>query len=64
MDGVRAFDVVNREIQTRELYCVAGESGDYWRASRAEYQNSLTKIKMNGKLSAEIAETKGVKKIF
>ena len=42
--GVSAFDVVNREIQKRELYCSAGEEGDYWRASAAELEDTLTKI--------------------
>ena len=60
LDGDSAFEVVNRIIQTRELYC-AGERGDFWQASHCSYQNSLTKIKMNGHLSRDITEDLGVK---
>ena len=60
LDGYSAFEVVDRNIQTRELYC-AGEKGQYWQASQYSYQNSLTCIKMNGKLSRSINEKFGVK---
>ena len=60
LDGDSAFEVVNRNIQKRELYC-AGEEGQYWQASHYSYENSQTNIKMNGKLSRNIAETLGVK---
>ena len=60
LDGDSAFEVVNRAIQTRELYC-AGERGQFWQASQFSYQNSLTRIKMNGKLSRNIKEKLGVK---
>ena len=60
LDGESAFEVVNRNIQTRELYC-SGEYGQYWRASHFSYQNSQTNIKMNGKLSRCIPEILGVK---
>ena len=60
LDGDSAFEVVNRNIQTRELY-MAGERGDFWQASHYSYQNSLTKIKMNGELSKDIIENLGVK---
>ena len=60
LDGDSAFEVVNRDIQTRELYC-AGERGKYWQATHHSYQNSMTKIKMNGKLSGNIEERLGVK---
>ena len=60
LDGDSAFEVVNRQIQTCELYC-AGETGQYWQASHYSYQNSLTRIKMNGQLSRSIEETLGVK---
>ena len=30
LDGVSAFDVVSRQIQTRELYCSANERGKFW----------------------------------
>ena len=51
---------MNRTIQTCELYC-AGETGQYWQASHFSYQNSLTRIKMDGKLSRNIEEQLGVK---
>ena len=60
LDGDSAFEVVNRTIQTRELYC-AGETGQYWQASHFSYEDSLTRIKMNGKLSRSIEENLGVK---
>ena len=60
LDGDSAFEVVNRSIQTRELF-FAGERGDYWQASHHSYQNSFTKIKMKGKLSRDIIEELGVK---
>ena len=60
LDGDSAFEVVNRDIQTRELYC-AGERGKYWQATKYSYKNSLTRIKMNGKLSGKIEESLGVK---
>ena len=60
LDGDSAFEVVNRVIQTRELY-MAGVEGDFWQANYHSYQDSLTKIKMKGKLSSEIKETLGVK---
>ena len=52
--------MVNRNIQTRELY-MAGIEGDYWQSNYHSYQDSVTKIKMNQKLSREIKETLGVK---
>ena len=60
LDGDSAFEVVNRVIQTRELYC-AGEKGQFWLASKNSYQNSQTRIKMNGQLSRSFEETLGVK---
>ena len=60
LDGDSAFEVVNREIQKCELY-MAGVHGDHWQASHYSYQNSQTKIKMNGNLSRNIEETLGVK---
>ena len=60
LDGDSAFEVVNREIQTRDLY-MAGVKGDFWQASHHSYQDSLTKIKMKGNLSREIEEKLGVK---
>ena len=60
LDGDSAFEVVNRNIQRRELYC-AGEYDQYWQASHFSYQNSQTNIKMIGKLSRCIPESLGVK---
>ena len=60
LDGDSAFEVVNREILTRELY-MAGDKGDYWKASYYSYQNSMSRIKMNGQISRPITETLGVK---
>ena len=60
LDGDSAFEVVNRNIQTRELYC-AGETGQFWQASHFSYQNSLTRIKMNGQVSGYIEESLAVK---
>ena len=60
LDGDSAFEVVDRTIQTRELYC-AGETGQYWQASHSSYQNSYTQIKKDGKLSRSIQEKFGVK---
>ena len=61
MDGVSAFDVVSRAIQTRELYCEAEERGEFWRSTHFEYKNTKTRIKLNGKLSDELTETLGCK---
>jgi hypothetical protein len=60
LDGDSAFEVVNREILTRELY-MAGDRGDYWKASHYSYQKSLSRIKMKGQLSRPISEKLGVK---
>ena len=60
LDGESAFEVVNRDIQLRELYC-AGQKGQYWQTSHLAYQNSYSQIKMNGKLSRKFQETLGVK---
>ena len=60
LDGESAFEVVDRTIQLRELYC-SGEKGEYWKSSKYSYDNSLTKIKMKSKLSRKFEETAGVK---
>ena len=60
LDGDSAFEVVNRSILTRELY-MAGDTGDYWKASYHSYQNSQSRIKMNNQVSRPIVETLGVK---
>ena len=60
LDGESAFEVVDREIQLRELYC-SGQKGEFWQSSKYSYQNSFTQIKMNGQLSRKFEETLGVK---
>ena len=60
LDGDSAFEVVNRSILTRELY-MAGDHGDYWKATHFSYQSSQSRMKMNDQLSRPIAETLGVK---
>ena len=60
LDGESAFEVVNRDIQLKELYC-AGQKGQYWLTSQFAYENSFSQIKMNGKLSRKFQETLGVK---
>ena len=64
LDGDSAFEVVNRENLTRELY-MAGDKGDYWMLSYYSYQNSMSRIKMNGQISRPITETlgKGMSKV-
>ena len=60
LDGESAFEVVDRNIQLRELYC-AGQNGSFWNSSKFSYENSFTRIKMQGKLSQSFEETLGVK---
>ena len=60
LDGESAFEVVNRTIQLRELFC-SGQVGEYWKSSKYSYENSLTQIKMKGKLSRKFEETTGFK---
>ena len=60
LDGESAFEVVDRTIQLRELYC-AGETGQYLQSSKYSYDSSLTQIKMKGNLSRRFEETAGVK---
>ena len=60
LDGEAAFEVVNRTIQLRELYC-AGEVGQFWMSSKHSYDNTQTQIKYQGKLSRNITEYTGVK---
>ena len=57
-DGKAAFPSVDRDIQVRELYS-CGESGDLLEYSRNTYQNTVCKMKQDGKLSREIKEYKG-----
>ena len=60
LDGESAFEVVDRAIQLRELYC-AGEKGELWKSSKYSYEKSLTQIKMKHKISRKFEETAGVK---
>ena len=43
-----------------ELYC-SGEEGEYWQSSKYSYDDSLTKIKIKGKLYRQIEEKIGLK---
>ena len=61
LDGASAFDVVSRDILARELYCTASVKGQFWLADKTEYENTMTKIKLNKKISCELVETLGVK---
>ena len=60
LDGESAFEVVDRKIQTRELYC-SGITGKNWQSSSYSYSNSMSRIKMNGQLSSQFQEKLGVK---
>ena len=53
LDGESAFEVVNRSMQLWELY-VAGERGQYWLADKFSYENTQSRIKLNGQLSRSI----------
>ena len=59
LDGDSAFEVVCRKIQRRELY-FAGESGQLTKYNTSTYENTETRIKMNGKMSKPLKETLGV----
>ena len=60
LDGDSAFEVVDREVQKRELF-FAGEEGEYWQFSNNSYINTKTQIKMDGNLSRPINEELGVR---
>lgn len=59
LDGDSAFEVVCRTIQKRELY-FSGECGQLSRYNQSSYENTETRIKMQGKISRTLAETLGV----
>ena len=59
VDGVSAFDVVERPILLWELFNT-GEEGDMWQFTNASYRNTVCKIKMKGKLSSSFEEILGV----
>ena len=63
LDGDSTFEVVNRVIQTCELY-MAGVEGDFWQANYYSYQDSLTKTKMKWQLSSEIRKHLGSNKVI
>ena len=57
-DGKAAFPSVDRVIQVRELFS-CGESGDLLQYSKNTYENTLCRMKQNGKLSRQIQEYNG-----
>ena len=59
LDGDSAFEVVYRIIQKRELY-FSGESGQLSSYNESCYENTQTRIKMNGKISQPLTENLGV----
>ena len=59
LDGDSAFEVVNRSIQVRELFC-AGETGQFGIYNKSSYENTQTRIKMDQKLSLPLEEKLGV----
>ena len=59
LDGDSAFEVVDRSIQLRELYC-AGETGQFGLYNSSSYDNTQTRIKMNKKISQPLTENLGV----
>ena len=59
-DGKAAFPSVDRDIQVRELYA-SGESGDLLQYSRNTYQNTVSHVKLGGKLGRQLREYKGAR---
>ena len=59
-DGRAAFPSVDRDIQIRELYS-CGESGDLLKYSKHTYENTVCRMKQNGKLSRQFREWKGAR---
>ena len=57
-DGRAAFPSVERNIQIRELY-TAGERGDMLKYSQNTYQNTESRIKIEGKLGRKFSTYKG-----
>ena len=57
-DGQAAFPSVDRDILVRELYS-CGETGDLLKYSRNTYQNTVSRMKQDEKLSREFSEFKG-----
>ena len=58
LDGRAAFPSVDRDIQVRELYST-GERGDMLLYSNNTYQNTDSRIKMEGKLGRKFTTYKG-----
>ena len=59
LDGDSAFEVVCRSIQKRELY-FSGECGQLSLYNECSYENTETRIKMQGKISKPLTEHLGV----
>ena len=57
-DGQAAFPSVDRDILVRELYA-CGETGDLLEYSKNTYQNTVSHVKLDGKLGREFREYKG-----
>ena len=57
-DGRAAFPSVDRTVQVRELYA-AGERGDMLQYSKYTYQNTDSRIKIDGKLGRQFRTFKG-----
>ena len=59
-DGQAAFPSVDRNIQVRELYA-CGETGDLLKYSNNTYQNTVSHVKLDGKLGRQFVEYKGAR---
>ena len=59
VDAESAFDVVQRSILMQELYN-SGEQGELWQITRAKYENTTCKVKLDGQLSRSFEEVLGV----
>ena len=59
-DGKAAFPSVDRDILVRELY-TSGETGDLLQYSNNTYQNTVSHIKQNNKISRQFTEYKGAR---
>ena len=57
-DGQAAFPSVDRDILIRELHS-CGETGDLLNYSKNTYQNTVSHLKQDGKLSRQFREFKG-----
>ena len=57
-DGKAAFPSVDRDIQVRELFSI-GESGDVLQYSKNTYQNTESRIKLEGNLGKQFKTYNG-----